>query len=384
MPRGLNRIDFDRWYWYNIFKSSIHDREKDQLILPERNEIITLEAARGIAAVLVVTFHANLLCNAAGLRPLDSFFAFGDSAVDFFFVLSGFIITWVHRSHWGKPGQAGSYLWRRFARIYPAYWAATLMVALPFVLIPWTRGVIMGQGTEYVAQNILLAPTQGFLIIPPAWTLQHEVLFYVLFSSLIISRSGGLIVILAWIAGMFWVNIVTGCREFPYTFLFSPLNMQFVIGMISALLVARIGRLTGLILLVFGGLWFFGLSIIQVKTHWLSNVFVSYPYGPALMKGIAGAFMIIGMVAIETFYHFRRLKLLSFIGTASYSMYLVHLPCMVSCLLALIATGMIERLSAETIFAVLAIYGITAGMVFHRIAEKPLLNFVRGVKIRGL
>lgn len=346
----------------------------------ERNEIITIEAARGIASVLVVLFHANLLCNAAGLRPLDSFFAWGDSAVDFFFVLSGFIITWVHKTHWGKPNLAGSYLWRRFLRIYPTYWAATLMVAVPLFFIPWVRAVYSSQGTEYIAQNILLAPTRAFLIIPPAWTLQHEVLFYVIFSALIFNRSVGLIVLLAWIAGMVWVNIISGCRQFPYTFLFSPLNIQFVIGVISALLLARIGRLTGLILLVFGSLWFFGLSIIQVKTRWLSNVFVSYPYGPALMKGVSGAFMIMGMASAEHFYHFRRLKSLSFLGTASYSMYLVHLPCMVSCLLALIATGMIEILSAEIIFGVLTVYGVIAGLVFHRIAEKPILRRFRGEK----
>jgi len=52
---------------------------------------------------------------------------FGHAGVDFFFVLSGFIIFFVHGKDIGKPSRLPHYVWRRFIRIYPVYWAVTLI-----------------------------------------------------------------------------------------------------------------------------------------------------------------------------------------------------------------------------------------------------------------
>ena len=42
--------------------------------------------------------------------------------VNFFFVPSGFIIFFAHAKDVGRPARIGTYLWRRFARVYPTYW----------------------------------------------------------------------------------------------------------------------------------------------------------------------------------------------------------------------------------------------------------------------
>ncbi|NBQ54213.1 MAG: acyltransferase, partial [Proteobacteria bacterium] len=42
--------------------------------------------------------------------------------VDFFFVLSGFIILHAHMDDIGRPARLGRYLWRRAVRVYPIYW----------------------------------------------------------------------------------------------------------------------------------------------------------------------------------------------------------------------------------------------------------------------
>src|SRR5260221_692054 len=81
---------------------------------------LTLEIARGIAASMVALSHALSLV--AEPRHLGTT-AFGDRlanmnvGVDFFFVLSGFIITFVHWDDVGRPGRLTRYASRRFTRV---------------------------------------------------------------------------------------------------------------------------------------------------------------------------------------------------------------------------------------------------------------------------
>ncbi len=66
----------------------------------------SIEAARGIAALLVVEFHgerALALPQYVGHMPLGGVTGFMHTGVDFFFVLSGYIIFAVHRADIGRP-----------------------------------------------------------------------------------------------------------------------------------------------------------------------------------------------------------------------------------------------------------------------------------------
>jgi peptidoglycan/LPS O-acetylase OafA/YrhL len=63
-------------------------------------------------------------------------FQFGHAGVDLFFVISGFIITYVHYDDIGTPSRLGRYAARRFQRIYPLYWLATL-VTLILGVVGW-------------------------------------------------------------------------------------------------------------------------------------------------------------------------------------------------------------------------------------------------------
>ena len=345
--------------------------------LPERKKIHTIESARGLAAVLVVLYHANLLCEAGHLRPFDSFFAFGDCAVDFFFVLSGFIMTWIHYADWGKPNRALYYLRRRFLRIYPTYWVATFLFSLPIILMPWIRAGDLSLEPVFFLKNVFLVPTTGYLVIPPAWTLQYEVSFYLLFSMLIFDRVVGVFVLVSWVAGILLASIVLNNLSFPYSFIFNPLNLQFLIGMICAFSVHKTPRRAGLVLFALGTLFFFGASISQVRAPWIWSGFVGDPFFGAIIKGVAAGMMIVGMVSTEINYRLKPGRLLGFLGTSSYSIYLVHLPCMVGCLLILIAFGILAELRAEFAFIVLAVDGVAAGAVFHRIVERPIVGLPR-------
>jgi exopolysaccharide production protein ExoZ len=62
--------------------------------------------ARGVAALMVVFYHTTRslsLPQYLGYIPLNNVFGFGHAGVDFFFVLSGFIITRTHTVDIGRP-----------------------------------------------------------------------------------------------------------------------------------------------------------------------------------------------------------------------------------------------------------------------------------------
>ncbi len=155
-----------------------------------------LEAARGIAAVLVVLYHATQFVEMTGASPLGGVFHFGFAGVDFFFVLSGFVIAHVHGKDIGHPAALGHYAWRRFARVFPPYWTATLIVLPLALFIPISAPAPLT--AAYLLHTFFLLPMAGFPLIPPGWTLALELFFYCLFALLIVNRRLGAGVIALW------------------------------------------------------------------------------------------------------------------------------------------------------------------------------------------
>ncbi|QDA35802.1 acyltransferase (plasmid) [Paracoccus liaowanqingii] len=90
---------------------------------PERLEV--LQAGRAAATVLVVLYHANNFMLPLRLYDGDTAwqgFGWGYGAVEFFFVLSGFIIARAHHSDVGQPVRILRFLYRRCIRILLMYW----------------------------------------------------------------------------------------------------------------------------------------------------------------------------------------------------------------------------------------------------------------------
>ncbi|MBC8151629.1 MAG: acyltransferase [Bacteroidetes bacterium] len=98
--------------------------------------LTTLTPLRGIAALMMVVFHFNLLVMPIVDPALTQGHRRWYLLVDFFFILSGFIMTYVY-GHWFAGRVTGAsfrrYMSARFARIYP----------LHFVTLLWLIGVYM-------------------------------------------------------------------------------------------------------------------------------------------------------------------------------------------------------------------------------------------------
>ncbi len=175
-----------------------------------------IEAARGIAACLVVALHATHLLFAPKFYaavPLWGVFRFGHAGVDFFFVLSGFIIFHVHRQDLQvrRRGNAWRYACKRFLRVYPTYWIVLALFGAVLIYSPYRDPAQTGIGN--VIASVLLLPRLQEPILGVAWTLRHELLFYGLFGLLLLNRALGVAAFAAW-GGLIAFNIdVHACHR---------------------------------------------------------------------------------------------------------------------------------------------------------------------------
>ncbi|AQR75783.1 acyltransferase [Sphingomonas sp. LM7] len=155
-------------------------------------ELRALTAVRGIAAWLVVLFHIRLSLPALP-APAAAVIDKGYLAVDFFFLLSGFVIwlSWGERLRIGGLGAAPEFLKRRIARIWPLH-----LVVLGFGLA--LALVLLATGREAphfplgeLPLHALLIQNWGFTGAlawnDPAWSISCELAAYLLFPLLVLA-----------------------------------------------------------------------------------------------------------------------------------------------------------------------------------------------------
>ena len=153
--------------------------------MSQPNRLYSLQVFRGIAAMLVVLYHASVYSQEQlGFSFLGGAFLFGHTGVDFFFVLSGFIIYYIHRADIGLPSRFRPYLKKRVLRVIPVYWIVTsiklaLIVAIPTLAKSYERDPLN------LISSYLLLPQRNLPLIGAAWTLTYEALFYLFFATLL-------------------------------------------------------------------------------------------------------------------------------------------------------------------------------------------------------
>ncbi|WP_083401514.1 acyltransferase family protein [Pseudofrankia saprophytica] len=144
-----------------------------------RRDLPSLTGLRGAAATLVFVRHIDAdVEEAIPMVPLGNI---GYVGVMFFFMLSGFVLTWSAR-----PGTRAQFYWRRFARIYPLYLVAIVL----WLVVAWRFGMIGDFGSKPAAilPSLLLVqawiPTQSIYFGwggAVLWSLSCEAFFYLVF-----------------------------------------------------------------------------------------------------------------------------------------------------------------------------------------------------------
>ena len=130
-----------------------------------------LDGLRGVAALLVVWYHVFEGFQFAGNKPVIDFINHGYLAVDFFFILSGFVVGYAYDSRWGKTLTLGGFFRRRLIRLQPMVIMGAVIGAASFLL----SGMERWDGTHATLWLTFLAFVCGCLMLPALPRMPREV-----------------------------------------------------------------------------------------------------------------------------------------------------------------------------------------------------------------
>jgi exopolysaccharide production protein ExoZ len=344
-----------------------------------------LQASRGVAALLVLLFHLTYLGKTAfGVHLLKGVFRFGASGVDFFFVLSGFIIFFIHSGDTSKPDRLWPYLKKRFVRVFPLYWFVAL-VLIPLWFSPLVTALRPSQYAFILLKSFLLLPQVANPMLMVGWTLTFEVFFYSLFA-LAICFSKPVIRTLAvmWLTLSFIsyldklglagpLAFISPARIRFLQFVFSFYNLEFAMGCLVAFALKRFqvphsGKLAvgAAAVFIVAGLH---ESFSDQKFFQVSGV-VNY--------GLPAAVFILGAVSWEIRQTVSVPAVLLFLGDASYSIYLTHLPVLNLLIKLALAKGLGDIVGPGITLLIVFLVTLGVGILCYVLVERPLLTFLSG------
>ncbi|VVN70717.1 acyltransferase family protein [Pseudomonas fluorescens] len=270
--------------------------------------------------------------------------------VTFFFVLSGFILTYVH-SNLSGAGNSVRFIWARIARVWPAHFFTMGLLYLLWVY-PFATGLVVT--TEQTLLNATLTqawsqlPSNFFAFNGVAWTLSVEMFFYAMFPLLILnfSKTWHVKLAISFAMAMAAVFIAVSTNAPPYgpgnvvttaswVYIWPPARLfEFVLGMVAGkafLLYGAKVRASG-----FKSLGLVALLIIILSAYSMPEIGWALEgkglIGPALKGWItvssASIFFALGLFllasstgVVASILGWRPLVLL---GEISFSIYLIH------------------------------------------------------------
>jgi exopolysaccharide production protein ExoZ len=326
-----------------------------------------LHAARGIFSILIVVVTAHQLGIAYWKFHLLP--GLGDQirlgALDFYFMLSGFVLFAIYHSHIGDRRVGGQFLFKRLVRLYPVYWY--ILIAI----IPFSSFFTGRRNTDFggIVQSIFLVPHDGSLL-PTSWSLSHLLLFYTFFAILLfLGRSAGTLFVSLWFLGIV-INFTQGLFQHHrlLDFLFSKYHLYFFAGGFIAYLTKKI-RFAYPGWLAAAGAAGLMLAVLNVKHGWV-------PLDDVYNYGIPATLLVCGLASLDCRKDIRLPKFLNFLGQASYSLYLAHYPALVVLYHLATAKGLVQNADPAVLSAGMIVAALLIGWLSHVLIEKPLLSFI--------
>lgn len=334
-----------------------------------------IQVLRFIAAFFVLQNHGVYLSRFGtgntllGAGHLENFGAVG---VDIFFVISGFIIT--RTGFLADRVAPAEFMRRRIIRVVPIYF----LMSVPWIFIKLKADV----SWDVWVATFLFWPVAGPHPVMPAlavgWTLCFEMLFYVGAGILLTLPRGPISIaaILSVFVGMAFLRLIWNVPTLQ--FLGNPIILEFLFGVVLALLLEKLNRKLGYIAGLIAALWlavvlYFGPGHITEATSILD---ASLSFHRVILFGVPSALIVTSALALETFRSggpFKRL--LSFLGDASYSIYLVHS----NVILLLSKVFKVYPVNKDFIIVVTMLISPVAGALAYRFVEKPMIKFLSGL-----
>jgi exopolysaccharide production protein ExoZ len=279
--------------------------------------LVQLQYLRAIAALMVVYFHAILQYVKVDPSFDNTRFVYGETGVDIFFVLSGFVM-WLTTS--GRQITPIDFYRRRIKRIVPLYWLATVFSAIVAFCAPSLLKSTVFDVPHLVASLFFLPwsnPADTTMIAPvivPGWTLNYEMFFYLVFAAVLLVPEPRRLLTLC----IAFMAILLACRILPQwtavKFYGAPIILEFLAGSILGwLYLQKILLPRSLAWLVLAA----GFVFLFVNEALTSADQRFYAWG------IPAIFIVYGAVSID-FSKLPFMSLLNYLGDSSYEIYITH------------------------------------------------------------
>lgn len=311
----------------------------------------SIQALRAVAAILIMLRHLIDMGRTEGLSFVgDDLFFWGNFRVPIFFLLSGFIITYVFAD---KQINVRKFLFARFARIYVVYWifAVPLLILWAFYPTPFGTNITL-------AQSLFLLPSRqdglaGNFILGNAWTLFYLLWFYVVFAILQTWNSRLLMAI-----GLASYSVVIVLNQYYFFHISGLIDSMLDVRMLYIFLgvgVAKIIRDEKGVDIVIGTFLF---SLI---------LSIFNPIDVFIATAIP-----IGFILLEKSGYFKCPKIVSTLGDASYVIYLAHIPAAIASSIVWRYLGLGEYIGTWLIVTILGV--LIFSVLFNIFIEKRIFN----------
>ncbi|WP_373828680.1 acyltransferase family protein [Bacteroides heparinolyticus] len=129
-----------------------------------------LDGLRGVAALIVMWYHVFEGYAFAGNTMIENF-NHGYLAVDFFFMLSGFVISYAYDDRWGGSFTMKDFFKRRLIRLHPMVIMGAVLGAITYCI----QGSVQWDGTHIATSMTMLALLCTMFLIPAVPGAGHEV-----------------------------------------------------------------------------------------------------------------------------------------------------------------------------------------------------------------
>lgn len=339
---------------------------------PRLPSIEIVQAYRAIAAVMVLLYHSKVFSESFGGRSFPDWFGvlFGKGyiGVDFFFVLSGFIILNAHRQDDAGLSSLKRYVLKRIIRIFPAYLPISVFLLIVYSLNPEIG--LRSKENISILSSLFLIPSSDPPALMVAWTLIHEMVFYAMFMLYFVWRRAFPILMACWALlmaanALFSLGLIGSMVSFR---ILGVINLEFVGGLVCAWVWRKVdaGRAAGAVLLLAGVA---GLAAVIGFDAFEQRCILTIPFSLILLGGCY----------LEKGGALKTPRPLRSLGDASFAIYLVHIPLISVVFRAVPAinarTAGLDPTAqwAMTVFAAITA-SILVGVLYHRLYERPIIH----------
>jgi len=340
--------------------------------------LLNLNTLRAFAALCVVYFH---ITSDAGLNlPIN----IGTRGVDIFFVISGFIITYVSTKN------SEQFFARRLIRIVPFYWAATLGVFAIAVVFPNLFHNTRADVVQLLCSLFFLPRETTYAGLFPTlilgWSLNYEMYFYALFAlSLKLSKTAAPIICSLLITAVLVVIDLVGTSNPSINFYARPIVFEFVLGVAAFYLFtwicqqawATANRTLGISTLV--GVMLISCVVLAVGEH-----YKGFGAPREVAAGIPAFFLVTSAILLERLYGLLiKNRIVYLIGESSYILYLIHPYVVYGVLRTMFRdTSQLGGWTIAALIVLLLAVSSAVAVAIHLIFERPVMDYLRRLLLR--